>query len=162
MSAKKIFFAGINDAGKTETLKAVSDLPLVIVEKKVPSTQEQIRMDYGRVRMRKCMLYLYAPSFGERLNASWPELSQEYDGLVYFMRSDKLPNIHEEEAMKIMINLFDGPVIVAVSQGDPSETMDQDYFESIHHEKGEIIKYSLRDNESIKKILSKMEEMLEN
>jgi uncharacterized protein len=81
----KFFLNGPLGSGKTEAIKAVSDLPLISALKKVALTQNEISLDYGRVHVDSDMCYLYAPAEGSLNGRDWLGLCQEMDGLIFIV-----------------------------------------------------------------------------
>ena len=127
MAVYKFFINGPLGSGKTEAIKAVSDLPLISALKKVALTQHEVSLDYGRVHVDSDMCYLYAPADGWLNGDDWAGLCREMDGLMFVVdgSADDLGPAYE--LFDHLLTDWDGPTIVAVNDIARSEQSDESY-----------------------------------
>lgn len=119
MPTLKVFVAGLPGAGKTETIKSASDLPLVSVEKKIIGTSEIHVMDYGRVYLPPIMLYFYANTHGEPPSTVWTRLRGEMQALL-FLYDGTVPEqaVRARKEFTSCISDYRGAVVIGVSKVD--------------------------------------------
>lgn len=131
MAVYKFFINGPLASGKTEAIKAVSDLPLISALKKVALTQNEINLDYGRVHVDSDMCYLYAPVAGGLNGRDWVGLCGEMDGLMFIVDGsagtlasayDLFDRLHKDWA---------GATVVGVNDIRQSDVSDDAYTEIV-------------------------------
>lgn len=95
MPTVKTYVAGLAKSGKTETIKCISDIPLVSVEKRLSGTDREMRLDYGRVHVQNCMLYLYGARSSQEMEWGWLKLRGEMDALIFLLSGTRAEAIEE-------------------------------------------------------------------
>lgn len=87
MGVHKVLLAGLSGSGKTSLLKAISDMPIVEVEKRMIATSRTRALQYGRVYLEPSMLYLYATDIDQDDDsAEWLEyLREEMSWLLFIV-----------------------------------------------------------------------------
>jgi signal recognition particle receptor subunit beta len=131
MAVYKIFVHGPPEAGKTETIKAVSDLPLVSAAKKIPLTQNTITLDYGRVHIRPHMCYLYGPA-GELIKGqNWLGIAKEMDALLYVVDGTSKTLGPAYELLESLTDSWSSPVLVGVNGIGRSDYSEDSYLEVV-------------------------------
>lgn len=129
MSSPKVFLNGPAGGGKTETIKAVSDLPLVSVLKKIAKTQNEIALDYGRVYLDGHMVYLYAPALGTLVGQDWTGLSGEMDALLYIIDGSVATVGTSHELLDELRVTWSGPIVIGINSTADPEPSDDVYSE---------------------------------
>jgi signal recognition particle receptor subunit beta len=131
MAVYKLLLNGPPDSGKTETIKAVSDLPLVSVLKKIARTQNAINLDYGRVHVSSDMCYLYASAVGSLQGPDWEGLAKEMDGLLYVVDGSKVNLSVAYELLFDLMSSWSGPIIIGVNGVNKAEYSEETYSEMV-------------------------------
>jgi signal recognition particle receptor subunit beta len=128
MAVYKMYLGGLISSGKTATIKAVSDLPLVSVLKKIALTQRAVPLDYGRVYIKPDMCYFYASASGVLGGSDWHGLSEEMDCLLYIV-DGTIDDVHSAaDSLLSLMSTWPGPTVVGVNGVDRPE-----YVESVYH-----------------------------
>ena len=115
MASFKIVVTGPFNAGKTEFIKTISDIPVVSTEKRITTEDRGIKaettvaMDYGRVNLDGDTLYLYGTPGQTRFDFMWEILSGEMDAFIVLADSTDAPSFPE---VADLIKLFSGYVTV--------------------------------------------------
>ncbi len=121
----KIVVTGPFSAGKTEFIKAVSEIEVVATERKLtrdalPGKEETtVAMDYGRTTLKGMTIQLYGTPGQPRFDFMWDILAKEMDGFVVMVDSADAKTF---DTAKKLIKLFRGfenvPFIVAANKQD--------------------------------------------
>jgi small GTP-binding protein len=91
--AYKIVIAGTFNAGKTQFISTVSDIPVVKTERQITDELAQVKeettvaMDYGQVTVGENLLHLFGTPGQERFNFMWDILAQDTDLLLVMVDS---------------------------------------------------------------------------
>jgi len=144
MPTHKVFLNGPLGGGKTETIKSVSDLPLVSVLKKLAVTQTAVSLDYGRVHIDSRMIYLYAPAQGTLEDREWLSVANQTDGLVYVVDGATTELRAALTLFEDLVSVWHGPTVVGINgvgRSDYSERVYSRFTESFGSEFA-IVPYS--------------------
>ncbi len=93
MGKIKIVITGPFNAGKTEFIRTVSDIPIVSTERAISDHQKSIKekttvaMDYGHVKVSDDVFHLYGTPGQPRFDFMWDILSQEMQAFVLMVDS---------------------------------------------------------------------------
>jgi|SRR5581483_4182606 len=124
MPTLKIFIAGLPNAGKTEFIKTISDLPLVSVEKKIVKTETIVDMDYGRVNLKQNMVYMYAPVKETDFAFLWESLASEMHGSILLVDSTApLSFSRAAELSEVFSNPKQAPLLVVANKMDSANAV---------------------------------------
>jgi signal recognition particle receptor subunit beta len=89
----KVLVTGPFNAGKTEFVRAVSDIPIVTTEKRITDSyaatkdETTVAMDYGQVRLGEDLLHLYGTPGQPRFDFMWDILSREMHAFILLVDS---------------------------------------------------------------------------
>ncbi|MBZ0301386.1 MAG: ATP/GTP-binding protein [Anaerolineae bacterium] len=121
----KIVVTGPFNSGKTEFVKAISDIPVVSTEKKVTTEDRGIKaettvaMDYGRVVLDGDTLYLYGTPGQTRFDFMWEILSGEMDAFIVLADSTDSPSFPDvTELVNLFSSFVNVPYLVAANKTD--------------------------------------------
>lgn len=135
MQQYKIIFSGPVGAGKSTSIKAISDIDVVATEARASDHVKKIKdtttvaMDYGRINLdAETTVHLYGTPGQERFNFMWEILAQGALGLVLLIdcsASSISKDINTYlEAFKEFIK--DNPVVIGLTRSDLSTGINWD------------------------------------
>ncbi|MBN1579363.1 MAG: ATP/GTP-binding protein [Anaerolineae bacterium] len=121
----KIVVTGPFSAGKTEFIKAVSEIEVVSTERKLtrngaPGKEETtVAMDYGRTTLKEMTIQLYGTPGQPRFDFMWDILAKEMDGFVVMVDSTDSETFGTAEKLIKLFRSFESvPYIVAANKQD--------------------------------------------
>jgi len=121
----KIVVTGPFSAGKTEFIKAVSDVQVITTERKltrdaVPGKEETtVALDYGRTKLDKMIIQLFGTPGQPRFDFMWEILAQEMDGFVVMVDSTDPDTFSTAKKLIEMFRSFENvPYIIAANKQD--------------------------------------------
>lgn len=121
----KIVVTGPFSAGKTELIKAVSEIEVVSTERKLsrdalPGKEETtVAMDYGRTTLNDMTIQLFGTPGQPRFDFMWDILAKEMDGFVVMVDStDPKTFDTARELIKTFRSFENVPYIVAANKQD--------------------------------------------
>lgn len=130
MKTYKLVVTGPFNAGKTEFVRAASDIDIVTTERRISDPgvvrdgkeETTVAMDYGQMRMSDCILHLYGTPGQARFEFMWPILSREMDAFIVVMDStDRASWIDVTPLIRTFRKYTKAPyVVVANKQDAPS------------------------------------------
>ena len=94
MAAIKVVVTGPFNAGKTEFIRSISDIPIVSTEKPISNHFKSVKdettvaMDYGQVKLDDDMLHLYGTPGQPRFDFMWDILAAEMDAFILLVDSN--------------------------------------------------------------------------
>lgn len=130
MQAVKMVITGPFAAGKTEFIRAVSEIEVVATEQKISRASESaikdmttVAMDFGRITVDEdLVLYLFGTPGQRRFDFMWEILSEGMLGFVVLIDSTKPETFREA---KRILNSFESfaqtPYIVAANKQDAED-----------------------------------------
>ncbi|WP_230659173.1 GTP-binding protein [Psychrobacter sp. I-STPA10] len=132
MQRLKIVFSGPMGSGKTQAISSLSDVPVVSTEvlntdldahSKILTT---VGMDYGELIIEgDSNIGLYGTPGQERFNFIWPILAQGALGIVILIdHSAKDPVADLAHYIDTFRNIYDGRMVIGVSQVDKNPELD--------------------------------------
>jgi small GTP-binding protein len=121
----KIVVTGPFSAGKTEFIKAVSDIEVITTERKltrdaVPGKEETtVALDYGRTKLGDMTILLFGTPGQPRFDFMWEILAKEMDGFVVMVDSADLETFGTAKKLIKMFRGFENvPYIIAANKQD--------------------------------------------
>ena len=126
MQTVKMVVTGPFNAGKTEFISAVSEIPVVSTEKKITDSTARIKkettvaMDFGRITVDDdLVLYLFGTPGQKRFDFMWEILSEGMLGFVVLVDSVRPETFREARRI---LDIFRGyastPYVVAANKQD--------------------------------------------
>jgi small GTP-binding protein len=89
----KVVVTGHFNAGKTEFVRTISDIPIVTTERSISDHFKSVKdettvaMDYGQVKLGDDMFHLYGTPGQPRFDFMWDILSTEMDAFILLVDS---------------------------------------------------------------------------
>jgi small GTP-binding protein len=89
----KVVVTGTFNAGKTEFIRSISDIPIVSTEQPISDHLKSVKdettvaMDYGQVRLNSDMFHLYGTPGQPRFDFMWDILSKEMHAFILLVDS---------------------------------------------------------------------------
>ncbi|HEX5690881.1 MAG TPA: ATP/GTP-binding protein [Roseiflexaceae bacterium] len=136
MLALKIVITGAYSAGKTNFIRAISDIDIVSTEYEVTDPEERllkrettVALDFGKIAISdEAMLYLFGTPGQERFDFMWEVLSEGCIG--YIVMVDSCRPAHFVETQRLMARfaeITDVPFVVAANKQDDPTAMPVPY-----------------------------------
>ncbi len=131
MQRVKIVVSGAFNAGKSQFVKTISDIPVISTERRVSDHTNAIKpfttaaLDFGRYSLDdETILYLYGTPGQERFDFMWSALAKGMRGLVIVVDSTAPRTVR---ATRHIINYFaaisDTPAVIAANKQDHPEAL---------------------------------------
>ena len=144
MQRLKIVFSGPMGAGKTQAIASLSDIPVVSTEVKNTDLDQHTKalttvgMDYGELTLEGGTgIGLYGTPGQERFNFIWPILSQGALGVVILIdHSAEDPIKDLSNYIDTFQKMYDGRIVIGVSQVDKMPERDTSIYRDWMDEKG--------------------------
>ncbi len=121
----KIVVTGPFNAGKTEFVRTISDIPIVSTERRITnhlaSTKEEttVVMDYGHVRMNEDLFHLYGTPGQPRFDFMWDILSTEMHAFILLVdSSDRQSLLPARQLIRIFSRKSRVPYLVVANKQD--------------------------------------------
>lgn len=121
----KIVVAGHFNAGKTEFIRTISDIPIVSTEKRISDHHRDVKeettvaMDYGQVRLGDDMFHLYGTPGQPRFDIMWDILSKEMNAFILLVDScDRESLLQAKRLIRIFSRKGRVPYLVAANKQD--------------------------------------------
>lgn len=127
----KVIVTGPFNSGKTTFISTISDIAVVMTEKKITTEDRGIKnettvaMDYGRVDLDGTILHLSGTPGQTRFSFMWEILAKEMNAFVVLVDSTDPPSFPDAAEL---ISIFSGfhavPYLVAANKSDLSGGVD--------------------------------------
>ena len=121
----KIVVTGPFSAGKTEFIKAVSDIEVITTERKltrdaVPGKEETtVALDFGQTKLKGMTIQLFGTPGQPRFDFMWEILAKEMDGFVVMVDSTDPETFGTAKKLIEMFRGFENvPYIIAANKQD--------------------------------------------
>jgi uncharacterized protein len=132
MQTVKIVVTGPYNAGKTEFIRAVSEIDVVSTERKVSRDSEKIKesttvaMDFGRITVdENLVLYLFGTPGQKRFDFMWEILSEGMLGFVVMVDSTRPETFREARSILQTFKAYaPTPYVLAVNKQDCADAWD--------------------------------------
>jgi small GTP-binding protein len=129
MQTVKIVVTGPFNAGKTEFIRAVSEIDVVSTERKISSEVEKIKdsttvaMDFGRITVDDdLVLYLFGTPGQKRFDFMWEILSEGMLGFIVLVDSTRPETFREARSILETFRAYaPTPYVVAANKQDKLE-----------------------------------------
>jgi small GTP-binding protein len=105
----KVVITGPFNAGKTEFIRTISDIPIVTTEQRISDDFKSVKdettvaMDYGQVRLNSDLFHLYGTPGQPRFDFMWDILSKRMQAFVLLVDSGDRENLLQA---KRLIRIF--------------------------------------------------------
>ena len=112
----KVVVTGPFNAGKTEFIRTISDIPIVTTERRISDDLKSVKdettvaMDYGQVRLDGDVFHLYGTPGQPRFDFMWDILAKEMHAFILLVdsrdRRELETLVEEREQAKRLIRIF--------------------------------------------------------
>ncbi len=132
MQTVKMVVTGPFNAGKTEFIRAVSEIDVVSTERKISSDAEKVKetttvaMDFGRISVDESLvLYLFGTPGQKRFDFMWEILSEGMLGFIVMVDSTRPETFREARSILETFRAYaPTPYIVAANKQDVEDAWD--------------------------------------
>lgn len=132
MQTVKIVVTGPYNAGKTEFIRAVSEIDVVSTERRVTRESEKVKdsttvaMDFGRITVDdNLVLYLFGTPGQKRFDFMWEILSEGMLGFVVMVDSTRPETFREARSILQTFKAYaPTPYVLAVNKQDCADAWD--------------------------------------
>jgi len=129
MQTVKMVITGPFSAGKTEFIRAISEIDVVSTERKISSEAERVKeattvaMDFGRISVdEELILYLFGTPGQRRFDFMWEILSEGMLGFIVLIDSVRSETFREaKHILEIFRTYAPTPYVVAANKQDLSD-----------------------------------------
>jgi small GTP-binding protein len=134
MQAVKMVITGPFNAGKTQFIRAVSEIDVVSTESKISTDAERVKeattvaMDFGRITIDdELVLYLFGTPGQRRFDFMWEILSEGMLGFIVMVDSSRPETFREARyILQVFRNYAPTPYVVAANKQDLGEAWTTD------------------------------------
>jgi len=132
MKTHKLIVTGPFSAGKTEFVRAASDIDIVSTERRISASQSvpdgktdtTVAMDYGQKRMAEAVLHLYGTPGQTRFEFMWPILSRDMDAFILVLDStDQASFMDVKQILRTFRKRAKVPYVVVANKQDLPRAM---------------------------------------
>src|SRR5512146_2076306 len=132
MQTVNIVVTGPFNSGKTEFIRAVSEIDVVSTERKISSEMEKVKetttvaMDFGRITVdNDLVLYLFGTPGQRRFDFMWEILSEGMLGFIVMVDSTRPETFREARSILETFRAYaPTPYVVAANKQDINEAWD--------------------------------------
>jgi len=169
VSVYKIIVTGPFNSGKTEFIKTISEIPVILTEKSITTEDRGIKahttvaMDFGRITIGEDTLHLFGTPGQTRFSFMWEILAKEMDGFIVLVDATDRPSFPEAaELVKQFSGFVDVPHLIVSNKTDleGAAILDQVRSETASHEDEEVLACVALEKPSVRAILEKMLELV--
>jgi uncharacterized protein len=164
MQAVKMVITGPFAAGKTELIRAVSEIEVVATEQKISRASESavkdmttVAMDFGRITVDdQLVLYLFGTPGQRRFDFMWEILSEGMLGFIVVIDSTKPETFREAKRILRSFNQFaKTPYIIAANKQDMADAWEPSDIKIVLRldSNVKVLPCVAMDRESVKNIL---------
>jgi len=164
MQAVKMVVTGPFSAGKTEFIRAISEIDVVATEQKVTRVSESavkdmttVAMDFGRITIDdELVLYLFGTPGQRRFDFMWEILSEGMLGFVVVIDSTKPETFREAKGiLKSFEGFAETPFVVAANKQDMEDAWEPSDIKIVLrlNSNSKVLPCVALDRESVKEVL---------
>jgi len=124
-NAHKVVITGPFNAGKTQFIRTISDIPIVTTEQRISDGRKSVKdvttvaMDYGQVRLDGDLFHLYGTPGQPRFDFMWDILTKEMQAFVLLVDSgDRESIMHGKRLIRVFRRKDRVPFLVAANKQD--------------------------------------------
>jgi len=124
-NAYKVVVTGPFNAGKTEFIRTISEIPIVTTEQRISDDLKSVKsettvaMDYGQVRLDSDLFHLYGTPGQPRFDFMWDILSQEMHAFILLLDScDRESLLQAKRLIRIFRRKGQVPYLVVANKQD--------------------------------------------
>jgi len=133
----KVVVTGPFNAGKTELIRTISEIPIVTTEQRISDDLKSVKdettvaMDYGQVRLDSDLFHLYGTPGQPRFDFMWDILSKEMHAFILLVDScDREGLVQAKRLIRIFRRKGRVPYLVVANKQDmenalPVEAVDK-------------------------------------
>jgi len=121
----KVVVAGPFNAGKTEFIRTISDIPIVSTERRITDHLRSVKqettvaMDYGQVRLEGDLFHLYGTPGQSRFDFMWDILGREMQAFILLVDScDRAGLVEAKRLIRIFHRNRHIPYLVVANKQD--------------------------------------------
>ncbi|MBE9508464.1 MAG: GTP-binding protein [Chloroflexi bacterium] len=129
-STYKVVVTGHFNVGKTEFIRAISDIPVISTERRISDHLRAIKdettvaMDYGQVRLGNDLFHLHGTPGQPRFDFMWDILSKEMDAFIVLVDScDRETLLRAKRLIRIFRRKSRVPYLVVANKQDKDGAM---------------------------------------
>jgi hypothetical protein len=161
----KIVICGPFASGKTEFIKAISEIDPVSTERRITDASQAIKgettvaMDFGRITISdELVLYLFGTPGQKRFDFMWDILSHNMIGYIILLDTTRPDTFQETaEIIRYFQERSGVPFVVAASKIDSRQSVPMERIRRDNQFDGAtLVGYSSADRESVKAVLLKL------
>lgn len=163
MQTVKMVVTGPFNAGKTEFIRAVSEIDVVSTERRISSAAERVKntttvaMDFGRITVDDdLVLYLFGTPGQKRFDFMWEILSEGMLGFVVMIDSSRPETFREARSILETFRAYaPTPYVVAANKQDRPDAWDPEDLRialRLDH-KVKLLPCTATDRENVKDVL---------
>ncbi len=126
----KVLVTGPFNAGKTEFIRTISDIPIVSTERRITDDFKAVKeettvaMDYGQVRLNGDLFHLYGTPGQPRFDFMWDILSREMHFFILLVGSDDRESFRQAKRLiRIFRRKARVPYMVVANKQDRSDAL---------------------------------------
>jgi len=163
MQTVKMVVTGPFNSGKTQFIRAISEIDVVATERRITSEAEKVKdsttvaMDFGRISVDSdLVLYLFGTPGQRRFDFMWEILSEGMLGFVVMVDSTRPETFREAMGILETFRAYaPTPYIVAANKQDQGEAWDLDDLRIALRLDGRVklVSCVAKQRESVKKVL---------
>lgn len=172
----KVVVTGPFNAGKTEFIRTISDIPIVTTEQRITDDLKSVKdettvaMDYGHVRLDSDLFHLYGTPGQPRFDFMWDILSKEMHAFILLVDSGERKEletlIEERKQAKRLIRIFRRkgrvPYLVVANKQDMEKTLS---IEAVRKalglsEKTSVVPCVATDKASVRNVLKELKTLM--
>ena len=169
MAVYKIIVTGPFNSGKTEFIKTISEIPVILTEKNITTEDRGIKaettvaMDFGRITIGDDTVHLFGTPGQTRFSFMWEILAKEMHGFIVLVDATDRPSFPEAaELVKQFSSFVNVPHLIVSNKTDleGAAMLDQVRSETASHEDEEVMACVATEKDKVLAVLEKMVELV--
>ena len=164
----KVVVTGPFNAGKTEFIQTVSDIPIVSTERPISDHLKSVKgettvaMDYGQVRLDADLFHLYGTPGQARFDFMWDILAEEMDAFILLVDSGDRGTFSEARRLiRIFRRKSHVPyMVVANKQDDEKALSAQEVSDALKLDNVPVLSCVATDKASVRNVLDELKPLI--